>query len=121
MKRVLFVWIVCSIASLGSFGVLLLEDRRLGLPLPYSLPLAFVVMLTAGSLLQLLAATAWPQPKIVLRPEPVPVPPAAVAVEPPQRPEPVRTAATATRRSGRGAEGVVLFDLSRVTVPRQAA
>ena len=120
MKRVLFVWIVCSIASLGSFGVLLLEDRRLGLPLPYSLPLAFVVMLAVVPMLQLLAATVWPQPKIVIRPMPEPVSPAAVAVDtPPQRPEPVRTPAAATHRPGRAAQGVVLFDMSRV--PRQAA
>ncbi len=123
MKRVLFVWVLCSMTSLGSFGVLLLEDRRLGLPLPYSLPLAFVITLTAGAMLQLLAATVWPAPKIVMRSvaEPLPAAEVAPAQSPMRQPEPARTPATVPPRPRRAAQGVVLFDMSRVTVPRQAA
>jgi hypothetical protein len=48
MKPVVVVLLVCSTLSCGSFGVLLLQDRQLGVPLPYSVPLAFASMLVVA-------------------------------------------------------------------------
>lgn len=45
MKRIAAIWLLSVLLSLSAFAVLLLEDRRLGVPLPYSLPLAFAVVL----------------------------------------------------------------------------
>jgi Na+-transporting methylmalonyl-CoA/oxaloacetate decarboxylase gamma subunit len=123
MKRVLFVWVLCAMMSLGSFGVLLAEDLRLGLPLPYSMPLAFAAMLIAALILQLLAALVWSLTRVVAReavreraPAPaslVAEPPALAtdqaAVSPPGRPRPPKT------------QGVVLFDMSRVARRGHAA
>ena len=118
MKRVLFVWILSLAACAGSFGVLLAEDRKLGLPLPYTIPLAFLGMLIAGPVLQMIAAKLWPEPRLVVRVHEAPsvqsvstetTPPSAPAPTPP----PARARATA--------QGVVLFDLSRVKHRRHAA
>jgi hypothetical protein len=122
MKRVLIVWILCLAASAGSFGVLLVEDRKLGLPLPYTLPLAFLGMLVAGPILQMLAAKAWPQPKIVVRPAIAPAPVTAASPEPAAVTTPrVPVAVPATARARAAAQGVVLFDMSRVANRRPAA
>jgi hypothetical protein len=120
MKRVLAVWILCLATSAASFGVLLVEDRTLGLPLPYTLPLAFAAMLIVGPLLQIGAARVWPQPRIVIRPAPEVTPaPAAASVAPAGAATTASPAAVPPRP--RIAQGVVLFDLSRVAARRQAA
>jgi hypothetical protein len=101
MKRILAVWSLCLIASFGSFGALLIADRSLGLPLPYSLPLAFAGITVAGALLLFAAAAVWPRrPIVVAAPRPVvmsSVPPAG---------------ARATRQAAQGV--VVLFDMASV-------
>jgi hypothetical protein len=51
MKRIIFVWALCLIVSLGSFGVLMFEDRTLGVSLPYSVPVAFASMLALAAAL----------------------------------------------------------------------
>ncbi len=40
MKRALAIWIVCSVLSLAAFAVMVIEDRRLGVALPYAVPIA---------------------------------------------------------------------------------
>lgn len=53
MKRWMVVGLICSGLSFGAVCVLLVEDRQLGIPLPYSVPLAFAVMpILAGGLLR---------------------------------------------------------------------
>jgi hypothetical protein len=51
MRRLTAIWCTCSVLLIGSFGVLLLVDRRAGIALPYSVPLAFAVTLLAASAL----------------------------------------------------------------------
>jgi hypothetical protein len=50
MKRLMMVWIACCVLSASSFGMLLLEDRRLGVPLPYAIAVAFASVLVAAPL-----------------------------------------------------------------------
>ncbi len=119
MKRVLFVWILSLAASAGSFGVLLAEDRKLGLPLPYTVPLAFLAMLIAGPVLQMMAAKVWPQPRIVIRAAREAAAATAASAEPTVAAAPVPTPPSARGRAT--AQGVVLFDLSRVNHRRRAA
>ena len=103
MKRLVAIWILCSAISLGSFGVLMLEDRRLGVPAPYSVPAAFATMLVAAP--ALFALVEW----LRLR-RPIVVAP--VVADPPFR-------AAATRR--RTAQGLVLLDCSRAIAVERAA
>jgi hypothetical protein len=101
MKRLLAVWMTCSALSLGSFGVLVYEDRRLGVSLPYSAPLAMIAMaVLAPAAVALLEWVRGRRP-IVVQAEPIvkPRPAAAAAADPP-------------RFRRRGAEGVVLLDAS---------
>lgn len=97
MKRLAVIWGLCSLLMLGAFGVLIVEDRHLGVPLPYSVPVAF-----AGTLLAAAALFAIAQMLLARRP---------VGII-----EPARAAAPAP--SGRGVrfapEGVVLLDFSRM-------
>ena len=51
MRRIAAVWAVCSLLLIGSFGVLMIVDRRAGIALPYSIPLAFAITLLAASAL----------------------------------------------------------------------
>jgi hypothetical protein len=124
MRRLFFVWVACSIISLGSFGVLLAEDLRLGLPLPYSMPLAFAATLAVAVVVQLLAAALGPQKaRVALRPqrqsepvvaaEPIAAEAPAAVVEPAPAPS--------VRRTPPRTQGVVLLDLSRVGARRHAA
>ena len=102
MKRLVAIWILCSAMSLGSFGVLMLEDRRLGVPAPYSVQAAFAAVLLAAPALGALIEWLRRRRPIVVR---------AVA-DPPFR-------AAATIR--RPAQGLVLLDCSRsITVERAA-
>ena len=45
MKRLILALIVCCILSGASFAAVVVQDRYLDVPLPYTLPLAFASML----------------------------------------------------------------------------
>ena len=108
MKRLAAIWIVCSVVSLGSFGVLMLVDRRLGVPAPHSVPAAFATMLVAAPALCALIEWLRQRRPIVVQPVAAPV------ADPPFR-------ATATLRR-RPAQGIVLLDCSRpIAVPVERA
>jgi hypothetical protein len=124
MKRVLFVWMLCSIISLGSFGTLLAEDLGLGLPLPYSVPLAFAATSIVAAMLLLLAAAILPQRAMVGREavrDPTPSRERMTAEPPAQSAESAPVPPPAPRRTPPRTQGVVLFDLSRVPTRRHAA
>jgi len=92
MKCLIGVWVLCSALCLGSFGVLLFEDRRLGVPVPYSVPLAFATMLlTTPGLLLIVKYAPSRQPA----PDPI-----------------VRVSRPAETPARLVAEGLVLLDLS---------
>ena len=121
MKRLIAVWSLCMLAALASFGALLLEDRTLGLPLPYSLPLAFGATAVFGPLLLMAAAKIWPVRPIVVR-APAPV---VVAALPGSADASRRSTVAAPfahiRRPVRAAEGVILFDMASVEAARAHA
>jgi hypothetical protein len=58
MKRIVSIWIMCIGLSLGSFAILVIEDRRLDLPVPYTVALAFASMLLLSVSVILLLHTA---------------------------------------------------------------
>jgi hypothetical protein len=94
MKRIAFVWALCLFVSAGTFGVLMVEDRHLGVPLPYSVPVAFATMLVlAGALLALSQALLARRPVQIVQ-----------AVQPAER--------KSRQPRRRVAEGVVLLDFS---------
>lgn len=110
MKRLLAVWIVCSLLSLGSLGALIYADRRLGVDLPYSLSLSlFAVVALAPAVFALFEWTRGRRPIVVQ---------AAPAVEHAVAPE---AAQPARRRRPRGIEGVVLLDCSAAAQGVRAA
>ena len=100
MKRIAVIWFLSTLLSLCAFAVLLVEDRHLGVPLPYSLPLAFAVVLAVpvtplmfSRKLRRMSKKLLAQPRVrrrAIRPAP------AATVPRPRRP----------------AEGVVLLDYS---------
>ena len=97
MRRIAAVWAVCSLLLIGSFGVLMIVDRRAGIALPYSVPLAFAITLLAATSLFTLG-----QAILARRPVREAAPPLRVQV-----PRPV-----VARRPRTAPEGVVLLDLS---------
>jgi hypothetical protein len=97
MKRIAAVWAVCSLLLIGSFGVLMIVDRRAGIALPYSVLLAFAMMLLAAS-----ALFALGQALLAHRPVRQAAAPARVAT-----PRPI-----VASRPRSAPEGVVLLDLS---------
>jgi hypothetical protein len=102
MTRIVMVWIICSLLTLASFGILMLEDTRLGVALPYSLPLAFVGAAAAGPALFALFERLRAKRTIVVHREP--------EVEPGQ---PFRM------RDRRRSEGVVLLDQASIAACRR--
>jgi len=58
MKRIVSIWIMCIGLSLGSFAILVIEDRRLDLPVPYTVALAFASMLLLSASVILLVHSA---------------------------------------------------------------
>ena len=112
MKRCVAVVALCSAFSAASFIVLVTADRQLGLPLPYSIPLAFTtVSILAPALFAVANAVRIRRPLVVK----------VAAVAP-------RTASGAVSNAGatgavvrRPAEGVVLLDFSKATAARRAA
>jgi hypothetical protein len=104
MKRLLYAWVICSVFSLGSFGVLLLQDQRLGIMLPYSVPLAFAAILALTPVLLALAS------RIPVREAP-PSESRRALHDPPASPTPVRISTP---------EGIVLLDFSSASKKRAA-
>ena len=100
MRRIAAVWAVCSLLLIGSFGVLMIVDRRAGIALPYSVPLAFAITLAAASALFTLG-----QALFARRPVRQAAPPLRSA-----KPSAERT--IVARRPRTAPEGVVLLDLS---------
>jgi hypothetical protein len=100
MRRITAVWGVCSLLLVGSFGVLMIVDRRAGIALPYSVPVAFAVTLLAASALFSLG-----QALLARRPVRQVVPPIRSA-----KVSAVRT--IVAQRPHTAPEGVVLLDLS---------
>src|SRR3954453_5442190 len=98
MKTVGTIWGVCLLLSMASFGTLMIEDRRVGIALPYSVPLAFAITLFAAAALFIIGGA-------LLAPRPVRRPAA-----PPRNAAPAAAVAAARRRLA--PEGVVLLDLS---------
>jgi hypothetical protein len=104
MKRLIVIWIVCSSLSLGSFGMLMFADRRLDVPVPYSLAFALAALVTIAPAVFALFEWVRGRRPIVVHVTPVVEPaPAATAARP---------ARVARRRRPRGVEGVVLLDCS---------
>lgn len=97
MRHLAAVWTVCSLLLIGSFGVLMIVDRRAGIALPYSVPLAFAITLVAAAALFTLG-----QALLARRPVRQAAPRARV--------ETPRT--IVPRRPRTAPEGVVLLDLS---------
>jgi hypothetical protein len=104
MTRLVAFWTTCVALAGGAFAVLLLEDRRLDVPMPYSLPLAFATMAVLAPLL-LMAADALRARRPIrieaVRPATTAPPPHAATSTPSVR-----------VRRARAAEGVVLLDAS---------
>ena len=105
MKRLIAFCATCATLTSGSFVVLMVEDRRLGVPLPFSVPIAFIAMLAAGPVLLALVD--------ILRARR----PANVQTSAPR----LRPVAIPPSRRPSGAEGVVLLDLSTSERPRERA
>jgi hypothetical protein len=113
MKRVIVAWILCTVLSLGSFALLVLADRRLGVMLPFSLPLAFAgVSALAPALFALFESLRARRPIVVRE-----APPREVPAERDREPAPL----TAGRRRRRTAQGVVLLDFSSYATGERAA
>jgi hypothetical protein len=116
MKRLVVLWMLCTILSAGSFAVLVVADRRLGVALPFSLPIAFAAMSAlAPGLFALFEALRARRP-IVVREAPVVVREVAA----PSREKPTPSSA-AERRRGRRAQGLVLLDCSSFPARERAA
>lgn len=97
MRRIAAVWAVCSLLLIGSFGVLMIVDRRAGIALPYSIPLAFAITLLAASALFTLGQALFAR-RPIRQAAPAP------KVEAPRT--------NVVRRPRNAPEGVVLLDLS---------
>jgi hypothetical protein len=105
MTRLVALWMTCSLFALGSFAVLLAEDRRLDVPLPYSVPLAFASLIViALALLVVVEKLRAQRPLHIEVVQPAPPPPAE-----------------AVRRPRAIALGWVLLDFSRTTPSREKA
>lgn len=111
MKLVLSVITAFSVLSVAAFAVLMAADRRLGVPLPYSISVSFTAVSLVVPALVAIGQFARARRPIVVKVTPV-APPASNG----------RTAAT-TRpvTRPRSVEGVVLLDLSSRTLSGQAA
>jgi hypothetical protein len=109
MKRIVFIFTFCSVLALGAFAVLLVEDRRLGVPLPYSAPLAFGAMLVVPVTPLMFSRKLRAVSKKLMAHRSAPTAP---VTSKPVVTKPVRRAR---------AEGTVLLDFSRVKVVRGRA
>jgi hypothetical protein len=104
MTRLVAVSTTSVLVSLGSFAVALVEDLRLGVPLPYSVPLAFAgVMATA---LALVIALEHLRVRPLVHVRIVHAPAARADTVPRRRPD---------------AQGFVLLDLSRTAQSHEQA
>jgi hypothetical protein len=103
MKFLSVVWSLSTVLALGSFGVLLLQDRRLGVPLPYSVGIAFTAMAVLVPALFGLYERLRAKRPIRVRADA----PTTAATRPASRP--------------RTAEGLVLLDFSTASSTRENA
>lgn len=109
MKRLIVFWTCCSLLSLAAFAVLLYEDRRLGVPLPYSVPLAFAAIVALPGTPMIFSRKVRALSRTLRARLRVPVEP----VQPP--------ASTRATRRPKAAEGVVLLDFSSAAGSRHRA
>ena len=118
MKRLVVLWMLCTVLSAGSFAVLIVADRRLGVALPFSLPIAFAAMSAlAPGLFALFEALRARRP-IVVRDTPVRE---VVAAKPKDAAAPVANGRRSARRTARRAQGLVLLDCSSFPARERAA
>jgi hypothetical protein len=93
MKRLFVIVTICTVLSIGASLVLVVEDRRLGVSLPYSLGAAVgLVQIAAGFLA--IAWTRWPRRAAT------------------SRFQLMRSLATESLTQNRAREGVVLLDVA---------
>jgi hypothetical protein len=109
MKRIVFIFACCSVLTLGAFAVLVIEDRRLDVPLPYSVPLAFGAMLVVPVTPLMFSRKLRAVSKKLMAHR---SPPTAPVPSKPVVTKPVRRAT---------AEGTILLDFSRVKIVRGRA
>lgn len=119
MKRVLVALAVCSMLSGGSFAALILQDRYLDVPLPYSLPLAFASMLLLAPVF--LVCFEKLRARRPIRIEHLPAPRVRERhVQAPEAPKPEAPAPMAQPRRA-PVQGVVLLDFSSARPRREQA
>lgn len=114
MKRLISTWVLCSALSAASFGVLMIEDRRLGVALPFSLPIAFfsLAALAPG----LVALVEWLRQRRPVVIQLAPAPQTARDATDTAVDDPAETA-----RPACAAQGVVLLDWSTFRSRERAA
>ena len=100
MKTIAALWGLSLTLSISAFGVMVAADRKLGMPLPYSMPIAYGSMLVIAPLIFLIANRVRSRRPIIMHITPAPM----------AEPQPARSAKTGPRPVR--AEGVVLLDLS---------
>ena len=98
MKRLIAVATLCAVFSASAFAVLIAADRRLGVPLPYSIPWAFTVVSMVAPIVFAIANAVRMRRPIILKVTPVVQRPAAGVPDSPA--------------AHRPAEGLVLLDFS---------
>lgn len=101
MKSIIGALLICLLLCLGSFAALVLADQRLGVPLPYSVPIAFGSMLVIGPALFLIG-------NAIRRARPI-----YVKVTPIVRATVAGEQIVGARPAPRRADGVVLLDFSK--------
>jgi hypothetical protein len=108
MKWLMSVLVVFTLLSAAAFAVLIIADRLLGVPLPYSIPLSFAAVSVCAPLLVALAHALRRRRPIVVQP-------------PVTRTAPLKPGhlATIARSRPRQAQGVVLLDLSSISVTKE--
>jgi hypothetical protein len=107
MKHFTAVVALSALLSVAAFGVLVTADRRLGLSLPYSIPLSFIVVSIVAPALFALANAVRLRRPVIIKVKPV-------------APRPAQGVADASV-AGRAAQGVVLLDFSNAQKLRERA
>ena len=106
MKRLIAVATLCTLFSVSAFAVLVSADRRLGVPLPYSIPWAFAVVSAVAPIVFAIANAVRMRRPVIVKVTPV-TPRSAEGLPDPAVP--------------RRAEGVVLLDFSSAKKLRERA
>ena len=71
MKQLVTVFAICAVFSVAAFGVLVTADRRLGLPLPYSIPFSFTVVSLGAPVLFAIANAIRLRRPVMVKPAPI--------------------------------------------------